>query len=379
MDAHQRAPRVAVVGTGTTGAMALWQLARRGVSAVGFDSYAPGHDRGAAGGETRIFRTAYREGTAYVPLLQRAQQLWRRLEDETGQHLLTMTGGLTIGPPDHPDVTTVLACAEQFGLKHEQLSSDEARRRFPQHPVRDGEVAVFDHDAGVLRPEPAVLAAATRAEELGAVIHRYNPVQDIAALEDGVVVRDQRSEHRFDHVVLAPGPWATSLPVFDFVALEVHQITTFWFPAKNAHDFAPSRTPVVIRCGDTAYSCFPAVDGRSVKVSVHSLQRPRIGNAEELTRSGPTEALHAARAAVAECLPGLHADPIRVSSYADCFTPDQHGLVGPLPGQRRLTVLAGFSGHGFKLSPVLGEVAADLATTGTTGHSITHLDPQRFC
>jgi sarcosine oxidase len=372
-------PKVAVIGTGTTGAMTLWQLARRGVPAVGFDRYAPGHDRGAGAGETRIFRTAYREGAAYVPLLQRAEQLWRDLEAESGAALLTMSGGLTLGAPDDPDVRMVIDCAERFGLEYEQLDRHEAARRFPEHPLRDGEVAVLDRHAGVLRPEPSVAAAAAAAEGLGATVRRYDPVQEVVPDGDRVVVRSASGEHVFDHVVLAPGPWAGDQGLLDFVPLEVHQITTYWFPAQDPARYAPDRMPIVIRCGEPGYSCFPAVDGLSVKVSLHHVQRPRLGTAEELTRSGPADLLPAMRETVQQFMPGLRPDPVRIGSYADCFSPDGHGLVGSLPGRRNVTVLAGFSGHGFKLSPVLGEIAADLVVDGGTARDIAHLTPSRFC
>jgi sarcosine oxidase len=57
----------------------------------------------------------------------------------------------------------------------------------------------------------------------------------------------------------------------------------------------------------------------------------------------------------------------------DAFTPDRHALVGHLPGTPHAVLLAGFSGHGFKLAPVIGEIAADLLLDGTTMHAIEHL------
>jgi sarcosine oxidase len=67
---------VGVIGLGTMGSMAMWQLARRGVSVIGFEQFGIGHDRSAAGGETRLFRTAYKEGAQYVPILKEAQRLF---------------------------------------------------------------------------------------------------------------------------------------------------------------------------------------------------------------------------------------------------------------------------------------------------------------
>lgn len=372
------APTVAVVGTGAVGAMALWQLAGRGVNAVGFDAYAPGHDRGGYGGQTRIFRVAYREGAEYVPLLRRSLRLWRALESESGASLLTLCGGLTIAPEDHPDLAMVRQCARDFDLPHEELSATEVALRYPQLPVAPYERVILDHTAGVLRPERSVLAAADRAETLGATLHRYSPVTAIEPDGEGVVLRTARGEHRVDHVVLTPGPWARELAELAGLPLEVHQITTMWFQTREPGTFALERTPIVIRSGPIAFSCFPAVDGETVKVSLHSLPRPHVPSAEQVTRNPSPELTDAVRKAVSRFLPGLHPDPVRVGSYADCFTPDGHAVIGTLPELPGVTVLTGFSGHGFKMAPVLGGIAADLALEGSTEHDITHLSPTRY-
>src|SRR5690625_6959119 len=89
--------KVAVIGLGTMGSMALWQLVKEGVDVTGFEQFGIGHDRSAVGGESRIFRTAYLEGPEYVPLLCRSYELWRDLEKETNQQLLSLVGNFTIG------------------------------------------------------------------------------------------------------------------------------------------------------------------------------------------------------------------------------------------------------------------------------------------
>ncbi|NHD17765.1 MULTISPECIES: N-methyl-L-tryptophan oxidase [Actinopolyspora] len=371
-------PTVAVIGTGTVGAMALWQLAKRGVSAVGFDAYAPGHDRGGYGGQTRIFRIAYREGAEYVPLLRRSLAGWRTLESETDSSLFTPTGGLTIAPEGHPDLDMVRNCAADFDLAHEELSPAQSMKRFPHLPIEADEKVFIDHTAGVLRPEKAIIAAATQAESLGATVHRYCPVQAIEAADHGVLLRTARGEHRFDRVVLAPGPWITDLAEFPALQLEVHQITTLWYQQCRPGEFRPERTPVVLRNGPIAYSSFPAVDGDTVKVSLHSLPRPRVPSAEHVTRNPAPELLAAMREAVTRFLPDVYPDPVRIGSYADSFTPDGHPVIGQLPGLPNVTVLTGFSGHGFKMAPVFGEIAADLAVDGTTGHNVTHLGLARY-
>ena len=107
------------------GALSAWRLAAQGAKVIAFERYRPGHDRGSSHGDTRIFRTAYFESPDYVPLVQRAHVLWRQLEEESGADLLTLTGGLAIGPRDGELVSGVLASAQQNELPYWMLDASE--------------------------------------------------------------------------------------------------------------------------------------------------------------------------------------------------------------------------------------------------------------
>lgn len=372
-------PRVAVIGTGVIGAMTSWQLARRGADVLALDTHSPGHDRGASAGESRIFRTAYKEGSHYVPLLQRAERLWRDLERAAGTELLTLCGGLTIGPADHPDVQAVRRCAEAHDLDHEVLDAAQARKRFPQHRFDDDEVAVLDPAAGVLRPEPAVQAALRVAADEGAEVLPHHRVTDVAETARGWRISSDSSTFDVDHVVFAPGPWAPALEPLRSLPIEVRMITACWFAARDPGAHRPEEMPIAIRRHrDAGFSCFPVLDGVSVKVVPHHLGWPTLQSPDELPRSAAPAFARAASDAAQRLLPGVTPHPVRIGTYAEGFTPDEHALLGPLPGHPGATVMTGFSGHGFKLAPVFGEIGADLVLRGSTAHDTRHLDPHRF-
>lgn len=371
--------RIAVVGTGIIGAMTAWRLALRGADVIAFDTHSPGHDRGASAGESRIFRTAYKEGSSYVPLLRRSQEIWRELERSADTRLLTLCGGLTIGPPDDPDVAAVRRCAEERDLEHEVLETAEARRRFPQHRLDDGEVMVLDPAAGVLRPEIAVQAALLAAETAGARALPRSPVDEAAETPSGWRISSNDAVFDVDHVIFAPGPWARQLDPLRNLPVQPRMLTACWFPARDVAAHEPDSLPVAIRRhSEAGFSCFPALDGVSIKIIPHHLARPDVARPEDLPRTASTGFAHAAALAAQRLLPGVTPHPIRITTYAEGFTPDEHALLGALPGHDRATVMTGFSGHGFKLAPVLGEIGADLALGGTTAHDIAHLDPRRF-
>ncbi len=370
-------PAIAVLGTGTMGAMTLWRLARRGIPAVGLEQFAPGHDRSAAGGETRIFRTAYLEGPQYVPLLQEAQVLWRELEAETGRQLLTLTGGLMIGSPGSPGIRNVLDSISGYDLPHEILDPAAARSRYPQHQIGDDEIMVLDPQAGFLRPELAVLLAAAAAERAGATVQRYTRIEAIEPGPDGVTVHADGNAQRFDRVAVAGGAWSGRLLPQLAPLIQPHRIVLTWFAARDPASFTPERFPVFVRSSDSVdMSGMPSVDGAGVKVDSDS-ESP-IADPDSLSRTVPAADLESVRNAVGRLLPGLYPDPIRVTAYMDGYSPDGHALVGALPRNDRVIVLAGFSGHGFKMSQVIGDIAADLLLDGKTSRAVDHLAPARF-
>ncbi|MGW3955338.1 FAD-dependent oxidoreductase [Streptomyces sp. NPDC004752] len=370
--------KVAVVGVGTIGAMALLHLARNGVEAVGYDAYTPGHDRGAAGGESRIFRVAYAEGAGYVPLLLESLERWRSLQEAAGQQLFHPVGCVTVGPVDHPSLQAVREAAATHGLGLEELDAPAAGIRVPEHPLRPGESLLFDPLGGLLRPEAGVLAAVGLARAAGAQIRDNTAVLDVQEAGERAVVITEDGQDTYDRVIVCPGPWANRLEMLRPFRLAPKQFTATWFPRLDPRTFDLTRTPVAIRVGTPTFSCFPSVDGVSVKVITRGPAFMDLDDPDDLPRSVSRDIVEHAATAVRSALPGLADTPIRIGTYCDIYSPDGHALLGPLRPDSPVTIATAFSGHGFKMSPVLGETAAELAVNGHTDHDISFLSPRRF-
>jgi sarcosine oxidase len=371
--------RAAVIGTGSIGSMTLWQLARDGVDAIGFERYHPGHDQAAAGGESRIFRTAYLEGPQYVPLLLRARELWRELESESAVDLLTLNGGLMIGPEDSESIRNVLASAEDFDVPHRVLDESSLSRDFPQHRALPGEVAVLDEWAGVLRPEFAVLAAATAARSRGARLVTGQTVTSLEPVAEGVRVNTSERSWTVEQAVVTAGPWTNRfVPALRDIVRPNKLVMTWYHPRGSVADYLPDAFPIFIRETQGAHIFgIPTLDGGSVKVAPHA-SYGEMRDGDELDRNVAAADLERINSLVGDLLPGLVPTPVRVAAYMDAYTPDAHGLVGAMPGVDNVWLLGGFSGHGFKMAPAFGRVAADLVSNGKTSLPIEHLDPGRF-
>ena len=359
--------------------MALWQLARRGVSVLGFEQFTPGHDRAAAGGESRVFRIAYHEGTNYVPLLLAARDAWGQLEEAASAELLDRCGYLEIAKSDDEGFASSVASLAEHGLSHEVLAAKSARDRFPQHQFGDDDVALLDPLGGTLRPEYSIVRATRLAESLGARVLRHTLVECIDPDPDGVTVRTASRQWRFRRAVVTVGSWTSRLlPELNGV-VQPRRLSLTWFPALDPASFSSKLFPAFGRTVDDLFVYgAPVIDGRSVKVSFVQFEPPGIVDPDHLDPVMPYDVLERLREIVREYLPGLVPDPVRVSMFADGFTPDGHGLVGLHPDHPSLVIVAGLSGHGFKLAPLFGKVAADLAVTGETPEPVAFLGPARF-
>jgi len=361
--ADQRAD-VAMVGLGAMGALSAWRLAARGARVIGFERFRPGHDRGSSHGDTRIFRTAYFESPEYVPLLQRAHRLWRQLEKETGAELLTMTGGLAIGPADGELVAGVLASARENELPHRLLDPSEVNRLYPQHRLEPGDVAVRDDEAGFLRPERSVAAAAARAEALGARLMTETEVTAIEAGGGGVVIETSRGRFAAGRALVAAGAWTTKLLPRLGLPLEVERQVMGWLAVDDPDSFSPQRFPIFIReiaRGRFRYG-FPTTDGHSIKLAVH--HEGTGADPDSIDREVDDADLVPLREFAREKLNGVTGEMVdaRVCMYTN--TPDERFIATSPAGMPGVTVLSACSGHGFKFASVVGELMAELILDG---------------
>lgn len=369
---------VAVIGLGAMGAFTLWQLAERGVPAIGIEQFTTGHDRGSSHGESRIFRTAYAEGAEYVPFLQAALPMWRQLERETGANLLIMTGGLMIGDSNGEFLNGVIQSVRAYDLPYTLLGTDEARKRYPQHRLLPGEMMVHEELAGVLRPESAVQAATARARELGAEVVIETRVESIEPADNGIEIRTTEREYKVRHAVVAVGAWTGKLLSVLDLPLWVERQVMVWFGMRQPEMFTPETFPIFL--GETHggnWYGLPSMDGVTVKVALHHFGGRR-SDPDALDREIYPDDLDLISRVVRERLPDLDPTPIRAQVCMYTNTPDEGFIIGPAPGMSGVTVLGGMSGHGFKFAPIVGKLAAEIALDGKASMSIEQFSPTRF-
>lgn len=362
------------------GSATLFHLAKRGSRVAGFEQFQQAHKLGSSHGDSRIIRETYFEHPLYVPLVQRAHELWRQLEEENGKPLMTINGGLMIGPPDGAVINGTLRSAREHALPHVLLSAAEVHERFPEFRLREDLAAVLDPRAGYLDPEAATAAHIEGARRSGAEVHFGEPVLEWKADGEGVSVKTSRGSYRADSLVIAAGAWDPLLVRDLELPLAIERQVVFWFePGGASPHYDASRFPIYAYEFEPGTICygFPRL-ARGVKAAV--MHRGEIVSApENVNRTVSDSEVDALRAALHPVLPDLSAAPISGSDV--CMftnTPDHDFVIDFHPLHPQVLISSPCSGHGFKFASAIGELQADLLLDGRSRFDLTPFRVSRF-
>jgi sarcosine oxidase len=379
---------VIVVGLGGMGSAAAYALAARGQRVLGIEQFTPAHPLGSSHGATRIVRKAYFEKPDYVPLLMRAYELWDELSATFGNQLFTRCGALMIGAPDSAVVSGTLASARRWGLPHDVLDAAGLRARYPQFALPEGQLAVYEADAGFVSPEVTVLANLELAADAGAELWFDTAVEQVELGPGGVHLMAGGEELHAPRAVIATGAWAGRLANLDRYPIQAQRQTVHWLrPQTSAADYAPEVFPVYLWSFPVPAGAdrlevygFPHQPGdEGVKAAFYHDWLNVDVNPDTMQRTVSEDECLALRQVLAPALPGLTGGCATSQVCLYPSTPDDDFLLGVHPGSSGRVVLAlGFGGHGFKFVPVVGEIVADLVIDGSTRHDIGFLAPDRF-
>lgn len=370
-----------VIGLGGMGSAAAYQLAGRGERVLGLERYSPPHEWGSSHGRSRIIRQAYFEDPAYVPLLLRSYELWEQLEKDSGENVLTVTGGLMIGHPESDLVAGSRQSADEHDLPYEMLDAPEIKRRFPTFEPTPDTVALYEPRAGFVRPETSISAHLDLAARRGADLRFGESVRSWSANPsgEGVVVETESGTYEAGRLVVSAGSWASDLLPELRLPLEVTRQILFWFEPDDVTSFRPDNFPVYIwepEDGNTFYGIPAHDDERGVKATFFRADGVPC-TPETIDREIKNEDVEFVREYIGRYLPRLNGELLQAQTCMYTNTPDLHFVLAPHPDHPQVILAAGFSGHGYKMSCVVGEILADLATDRESRHPIDLFSPTR--
>lgn len=352
------------------GSATAWQLAQRGYHVLGLEQFNIPHDLGSSHGQTRIIRLAYSEHSSYVPLLYRAYTLWREIQDRAGEQLLYITGALDASPENDWVFQGSKKSCEEHGLSHEILTGPEVNQCFPGYRLPENIMAVFQTDGGYLLPERCIIAHVEAAQNEGAEFRGLEPVLNWTSNGRGVVVKTSKMTYTADHLVITAGAWIGKMVKELELVVQPERQVLAWLQPKQIDLFLPDRFPVFN---------LQVPEGRYYGLPVHGIPGFKIGryhhleektDMDDLDRSTHPRDEAVLREFAERYFPDGSGATMSLQVCAFTNTEDGHFILDMHPEYPNVSIASPCSGHGFKFCSVIGEVLADLATSGDTNHDI---------
>lgn len=381
-----------VVGVGSMGAATAYYLAKEGAKVLALEQFELVHEQGSHAGQSRLIRKAYAEHPDYVPLLERAYQNWRNFEQHTGAHFFNQTGIAYFGKPDAPFLEDIRSSASIHGLSIEALAQEQAQKRFPCFDLPSHHQAIWEPSAGFVTPEKAIAAFVRQAQALGAHLHENETVLAWHTKGTQIEVVTNQATYITEKLIITAGAYAQKLlPQLQDKLKITRQLLTWVKPGKN---FDEKELPCWMYTVDDmpgSFYGFPQLSpdwlgGKTtqvmgVKIAYHVPGQP-VNSCDLPLAENPTliaQEKQRLREFATTYLPGLLGDFLLVKHCLYTYSPDGHFIIDYLPGfEQQVIIAAGFSGHGFKFAPLVGEVLTDLALKGKTEQPIGFLALDRL-
>ncbi|MCF2649326.1 N-methyl-L-tryptophan oxidase [Niallia circulans] len=370
---------VIVVGAGSMGMAAGYYLSLTGKKVLLLDSHNPPHDKGSHHGETRIIRHAYGEGEEYVPLALKAQELWYELERETGKQFFLKTGVLTVGKESSSSIKNIISSSKRFSLPIEIMSAEDIKDRWPGITVPSGFIGCYEPTSGVLRCEESIDAYRELAILNGVTILTNNRVTSITANAESVEVSTNSDSFIANSLILSAGAWSNQLLAMLDLELPLNPVrkTFAWFDVDEAIYGENIFPAFAFDTPNGYYYGFPSIQKVGLKVGRHD-GGTTINPDEAMTTFGEevgdqedlTQFLKNFMPSTGKLLYG------KTCTYT--LTPDEDFIVDLHPKHPNIAIAAGFSGHGFKFSSVIGKILSELIINRRTNENIDLFAIERF-
>lgn len=374
---------VIIIGLGGMGSAAAYELAGAGLKVLGLEQFEPLNGFGSSFGKSRMIRKAYMEGDFYIPLLERSYEKWFEMNQAERRPIINQCGGLYVARATDPIIRDTLASAKAYDIPVETLTPAEIKARFPAFTPGDNVIGVFEPSAGYVNPDAALSLYQTLAKKKGAALNFNEAAENVFLKDKFIEVETAKGTYKAKKLVITAGAWLKKMMVHlgRPLSLEIRRMVLHWFePSGSAAEYLPGKfVPNLWRLtdGHILYGFPWTEEEEGIKYAFHD-RFEVVGKLSELNREVGKDEIQVIREALLSCAPSV---PHRHISSKVCLytmTPDNNFVIGPLKGEERVIIAGGFSGHGFKFLPVVGEILKDYVCEKKPDYDLQTFSPERF-
>ena len=346
-----------VVGGGVMGLATASALAGRGAQVRVLERFSIAHDWASSHGFSRALRHEYGAAAHYTAMVARSLTLWRALAHETGRDLYTETGILTLGRPEDGYTLPGYATMQAAGLPVSRLTHEECHARFPQFQVEEYGAITYNAVGGILQATACVQALAQQLRARGGTLQEGVRVTRVDPEGDGGrVMLEDGATLRADRVIVTAGAWVHDVLPDLWLSVRPIRGQVCYFEGLPAEAFGVGTFPTFL-AGVEAYG-FPLHGPGWFKVGADS---PGVDAGPNVPYPPDQGEIDALRRFLRRVIPAAaDANLALVERCMHDVTPDDDFILDHHPGGRGVVIGSGFSGHGFKFGPLVGELLAAL-------------------
>ncbi|XP_071485319.1 peroxisomal sarcosine oxidase-like [Diadema antillarum] len=370
---------VIIVGAGIEGSAVAYHCAKKRLRTLLLDQFPLPHTRGSSHGFARVTRYAYAE-PHYQEMMKEAFPLWALLEKESKTPLYRKTGMLVLSGPEREIYDRRLEETKNAGKPVEEIGHEERQRRYPAFRHKDDTLTFIDVEAGILRANKALQCFQDIFVRHGGVLRDSEKVEHIIP-GDTVIVRTALSEYTAKHLILTPGPWAGKLlkPLGLEPPLKTWRINVMFWREKVPGTYSDFPVFVDLSIGKRHIYGLPILEYNGMlKINYHGGIRPVDPDERDTIVGDHQWDIEMVSKYVTEHFPGLHSRPSIVETCMYTTTPDNELILDRHPRHPNIVIGCGFSGHGFKLAPVVGKILCQMVMGETPTHDIAPCSLARF-